>query len=412
MSWGQTLRSAFESIADRRMRSALTVLGILIGIAAVILTVGLGEGAQGRVNSAIASLGTNLLIVSPGSASTGAVRGGLGSSSTLTLADAQALASPTVCPDCAEVAPVTQHSFTLTAGSANWTAPVTGTTPAYLTVRDRQVTAGQSITQNDVTTLARVAVVGTTVAQSLFGTSSPVGKTMQIGGVPFTVIGELNAAGASASANLDNVVIIPITTAQSELLVQTGPYAGSLSLILISARSAAAMSPAYQETDSLLLELHHVTNPQQADFTITPQTSLLSTASTVSKTLTILLAGVAGIALLVGGIGVMNIMLVSVSERVKEIGLRKALGATPGVILRQFLAEATALGLIGGVLGVGLGLAGATGIPHLISGTAISISIPAIVGSVIVAAAIGLVFGVYPASRAARLSPIDALRSE
>lgn len=412
MTWIQTLRSAYESIVERRMRSALTVLGILIGIAAVILTVGLGEGAQGRVNSAIASLGTNLLIVSPGSASTGAVRGGLGTSSTLTLADAQALASPVDCPDCAEVAPVTQHSFTLTAGSANWTAPVTGTTPAYLTVRDRQVTAGRSITQADMTSEAHVAVVGTEVAQNLFGTSSPIGRSMQIGGVPFSVIGELNPAGASANANLDNVVIVPITTAQSQLFAQTGPYAGSLSLILISARSAAAMSSAYQEADSLLLQLHHVTDPQQADFTITPQTSLLSTASTVSRTLTVLLAGVAGIALLVGGIGVMNIMLVSVSERVREIGLRKALGATPGVILRQFLVEATALGLLGGLLGVGLGLAGAFGIPRIVSGTAISVSVPAIAGSVMVAAMIGLVFGVYPASRAARLSPIDALRSE
>ncbi len=410
MSWSQTLRSALESISERRSRSALTVLGILIGIAAVILTVGLGEGAQAKVSSAISSLGTNLLIVTPGSTTTGGVRGGLGSASTLTLADAQVLGNRLDAPSIARVAPVVQRSATLVAGTNNWTAPVVGTTPAYSSVRDRRVVAGQGLTRAEVTTQAHDAVIGSEVAQNLFPGVSPIGQTMVVDGVPFSVVGELNQAGSTASANQDNLALIPISTAES-LFGAAGPYADSLSEILLSARSSSAMSAAYQESDDLLLQLHHITNPTQADFTITPQTALLSTASSVSKTLTVLLVGIAAIALLVGGIGVMNIMLVSVSERVREIGLRKALGATPSVVLRQFLFEASLLGLAGGLAGVVLGLGGALALPHLIS-TSIAISVPAIVGSVGVAAGIGLVFGVYPASRAARLSPIDALRSE
>ncbi len=410
MNWLETIKSAMDSLIERRTRSLLTMLGILIGIAAVILTVGLGEGAQNKVTNAISSLGSNLLIVTPGSVTTGGVRGGLGSSSSLTLADANALGSKVDCPDIAAVAPVVQKGLVLTAGSANWTAPVQGTTPSFLSIRDRQVTSGNAFTQNDVTTHADVAIVGSTVAQNLFGFSSPVGQTMNLAGVPFTIVGELNTAGASASTNQDNLVLIPVTTAE-DLFGSTGPYANSVSTIYISANSSASMGAAYQEANSLLLERHAITNPASADFTITPQTSLLTTATSVSKTLTVLLVGIAAIALLVGGIGVMNIMLVSVTERIREIGLRKALGATPGVILRQFLIEATVLGILGGIFGVAIGVIGAIVLPHFVA-QPIAISSLAIVGSVVVAAGIGLIFGVYPASRAARLSPIDALRSE
>ncbi|MDA8270854.1 MAG: ABC transporter permease [Actinomycetota bacterium] len=410
MNWTQTIKSALDSLIERRTRSLLTMLGILIGIAAVILTVGLGEGAQNKVTNAISSLGTNLLIVTPGSVSTSGVRGGLGSSASLTLADANALNSKVDCPDIAQVSAVLQRGTVLTAGSANWTAPVQGVSPSYLTIRDRQVVSGQAFTQNDVTTHADVALVGSTVAQNLFGLSSPVGQTVDLAGVPFTITGELNTAGASGSTSEDNTVLIPITTAE-DLFGATGPYANSVSNILISAKSASSMGAAYEEANSLLLQRHGITNPAAADFTITPQTSLLSTASSVSKALTVLLVGIAAIALIVGGIGVMNIMLVSVTERIREIGLRKALGATPGVILRQFLIEATALGIMGGIFGVAVGVIGDLVLPHFIS-QPIAISSLAIVGSVVVAAGIGLIFGVYPASRAARLSPIDALRSE
>ncbi len=408
MSLSETLRAALEAIGSHRSRSLLTVLGILIGIAAVIVTVGLGEGAQGRVSSAISALGSNLLIVTPGSTNTGPVRGGLGSASTLTMADAQALSSHIDAPQISAVAPVVQKSEAMKANGQTWSAPVIGSTPTYLSIRDRQVTSGRFITQADVTNGSEVAVLGPTVATELFPGQYPVGQTIVIGKNLFQVIGVLNSAGSSASSNQDDQVIIPITTAQNQLVGTTN---FSVSQILLQATSSSTIGAAYQEANDLLLQLHGITSPAAADFTITPETQLLSTAKNVTKTLTILLAGVAAISLLVGGIGVMNIMLVSVTERIKEIGLRKALGATPSAIMRQFLSEALVLGLVGGIIGVSLGVGLAVALPYLISNP-VAISGPAVAGAVVVAAGIGLVFGVYPASRAAKLAPIDALRSE
>jgi putative ABC transport system permease protein len=405
MKWFDTLRSSIEAITTHRLRSTLTVLGILIGIAAVILTVGLGEGATSSVNSAISSLGSNLLIVTPGSTTTGLVRGGSGSASTLTYQDAIDLDNKVDCPDITAVAPQVSEESTLVAGNENWTTSVYGSTTSWLSVRGRSMAEGSFFTQKDISTDANVVVLGQTTAEEL-GLFSPVGQTVNVNDIPFTVIGVLNSAGSSSSTNEDDMAVIPITTAESEF---TG--SSSVSTIYLEASSQSTMNAADTEATDELLALHGITNPADADFTITSQTQIEDTASSVDKTLTVLLAGIAAISLLVGGIGVMNIMLVSVTERIREIGLRKALGATPAEIRRQFLVEASTLGLAGGIVGAALGIVGAIVIPHFITNQ-IAISVPATVGAIICAIAIGVVFGVYPATRAARLTPMEALRSE
>ena len=410
----ETFRTGLEAVVTHRLRSSLTILGIMIGITAVILTVGLGEGAQQQVSSEITALGSNLLTISPGSTtSSSGIRGGFGSASTLTYADATALDSKTVAPDIAAVAPTTSNSESLVAGTTNWTTSVVGTTPSWLTVRGRTMTEGRFIAGHDLTTRSDVVVLGSTTAEELFGARDAVGQSVTVAGVPMSVIGVLNtvgsSGGSSTTSDQDDQAIVPITTASTQLF--GGTSRNSVSDILVQATSSSTLSAAYQEANTELLSLHAITTPADADYTITPETSLVSTATSVDKTLTVLLGGIAGISLLVGGIGVMNIMLVSVTERIREIGLRKALGATPRVIRRQFLVEASVLGLLGGVLGVGLGLLGAWILPHFISDP-IKISAAATAGAIVVAIGIGVAFGVYPAGRAAKLPPIDALRSE
>jgi putative ABC transport system permease protein len=409
VNWRETLRTGLEAIRSHRLRSVLTMLGILIGIAAVILTVGFGEGASAQIKAQINSLGTNLLIITPGSAtSSGGVNGPLGSATTLTLQDATALASKAAAPDIAVVAPVSMTGATLTAGTANWSTSVMGTTPGWLQVRARAVAEGRFLTAADEKDVADVTVLGPLTASKLFGHSDPIGQTVNVNGLPLEVVGVLTSAGASASAtNEDDEALVPLSTLNQQI---GGASRTSVDTIYAEATSSASLSAAYQEANTLLLNLHG-DSPASPDFTINTQQSLVAAASSVNKTLTILLAGIAAISLLVGGIGVMNIMLVSVTERIREIGLRKALGATPRVIRRQFLVEASLLGLAGGVLGAGVGLAGAVILPHLIS-SAVAISPAAVTGAIAVAMLIGLVFGVYPAGRAARLAPIDALRTE
>jgi putative ABC transport system permease protein len=414
MNFLETFRTGLEAVVTHRLRSTLTVLGIMIGITAVILTVGLGEGAQQQVGSEITALGSNLLTISPGSStSASGIRGGFGSASNLTKFDATALASKTVAPDIDAVAATTTESETLVAGTTNWTTTVVGTDPSWLTVRGRSITEGRFIAAHDVSTRAAVAVLGSTTAEELFGARDPVGQTVTINGLPMSVIGVLNTVGSSGSssttADQDDQAIVPLSTAATELF--GGADQNSVTDILAQATSSSTLSAGDQEVTAELDSLLSVTQTADAPFTVTPDTSLVSTATSVDKTLTVLLGGIAGISLLVGGIGVMNIMLVSVTERIREIGLRKALGATPRAIRRQFLVEASVLGFVGGVLGAGLGLLGAWILPHFISDP-IAISPVATVGAIVVAIGIGVAFGVYPAGRAARLAPIDALRSE
>ena len=408
MSWGQTLHTAWSAVRTHVMRSSLTVLGILIGIAAVILTVGLGLGSQQDVSAQINALGSNLLIVTPGSATTGGIRGGFGSATSLTRADAEALASTTNAPDVAGVAPEKSTSLEIDAGSTNWTTTITGTTSSWLEVRNRTLSAGTFVTDTDDSDRTPVVVLGSDTATELFGTTNVVGQTVTISDIQFEVIGVLATAGSSGEASLDDIAVVPLST-EAETLVG-GSSRASVSRIYIEAAGSGQLSAAYQEAQRTLLNLHGKTTTT-ADFSIASQESLVSTATAVARTLTVLLTGIAAISLLVGGIGVMNIMLVSVTERTREIGLRKALGAPPWAIRRQFLAEASILGLAGGLLGAGLGILAARALPTVVDST-IVVSGVAVAASLVVAVGLGLVFGVYPATRAARLAPIDALRSE
>jgi putative ABC transport system permease protein len=411
VTWRDTIRTATEAVRTHRLRSALTMLGILIGITAVVLTVGLGAGAKAKVQDQINELGTNVLVVSPGSStSTSGTRGGFGSASTLTRQDAAALSSPVTAPDVQTAAPASTTSAALRAGSTNWTTTLTGTTPAWSDVRSRGVSTGRFITADDEANAAPVVVLGPdTVTQLFGGNPNAVGQTVSYNGVSLQVVGVLDSLSSSENASNNDLAVVPLSAYQQRLV--GGANRNSVSSIDVKARSSGRLSAAYQEANALLLNTHRVTNPRNADFSIATQQSILQAATSVDNTLTVMLAGIAVIALLVGGIGVMNIMLVSVAERTREIGVRKAVGARPGVIRRQFLVEASVLGLAGGVLGLLAGLLGAVFIP-LFSDSRVDLSLIAMVGSLAVAIAVGIAFGVYPASRAARLAPIDALRSE
>ncbi len=410
MTWRDTVRTGIDAVRHHRLRSALTMLGILIGIAAVILTVGLGRGAQEEVQDQIDALGTDLLIVSPGSstdADTG-VRGGFGTASTLTVSDAEALASDAA-PDVAAVAPATTSSQELAVGDETWTTDVVGTTAEWLDVRARTVEEGRFLTAEDDIEVAAVVVLGPDTAAELFGAASAaVGQQVTANGVSLEVVGVLAASGSSDDSNEDDQALVPLSTAAQRIV--GGTDRDALSTIYLSATGPDTLSAAYQEASAILLTRHGL-GADEADFTIADQRSLLSTSDDVDRTLTVLLGGIAGIALLVGGIGVMNIMLVSVTERIREIGLRKALGARPALIRRQFLVEASVLGLAGGVLGVVAGVGGAV-VLRRVAETPVVLSLPPAAAAIALATAIALVFGVYPASRAARLAPIDALRSE
>jgi putative ABC transport system permease protein len=415
MSWLETIRTGVNGVRSHRLRSALTVLGILIGIAGVIIAVGLGEGASSQVTSEINSLGSNVLTITPGSStSSSGIREALGSASNLTMADVAALQSPVDAPDVTKVAPITSQTEVLTASSETATTSVQGTTPTWLGVRGRTLAEGRFIDNQDVKDHAAVGVLGATTASELFTRGDPVGQTVDVNGVPVTIVGVLTSTGASSTSSSgtsdpDDTLIIPISTGAERIF--GGTSRNSVSSIAVQARSSGDLTAAYQEADHLLLQLHGITNSSDADFTITSEQSLIAANTSVDHTLTILLGGIAAISLIVGGIGVMNIMLVSVTERIREIGLRKALGATPRVIRRQFLVEASVLGILGGIVGVVGGILGVIYLPGLI-GDPMTTSPTAAVGALAIALAIGVLFGVYPASRAAALAPIDALRNE
>ena len=402
MSLLKTIETGLSSLLGHRLRSVLTTLGILFGVAAVIATVGIGQASSDSVTARITSLGTNLLTISAGSTVSAGVFGGAGSANTLTMSDVQGLQDRQSAPDIAAVAPVSQGRASLVLGSANWSTTVSGSTDGWLVTNTRTMGSGTFLNAHDVATRAQVIILGSTTASNL---GAGVGDIVLVKQIPFQVIGVLAPTGSQGFGNQDDLGVIPITTAQDEL------FGGSVQRILLSATSASTIGSAYLEANQILLQTHHLSDPSQADFTITTQTQVLSTAQAVTQTLTILLASVAAISLLVGGIGVMNIMLVSVTERTSEIGLRKALGATPFDLFRQFVIEAGMLTALGGLLGVATGLAVGYVVPRA-ANIAVHITPLPVLVAVGVAVVVGLVFGVYPALRAARLAPIEALRAQ
>jgi len=404
MSILHTIETGLRSLLGHRLRSVLTTLGIFFGVAAVIATVGIGQASSDSVTARITSLGTNLLTVSPGSTVFGGVFGGGASANSLTMRDVAGLSDRQNAPDISAVAPVSQGRVSLVSTSSNWSTTLSGSTPDWLIANARSMSSGTFITSADVSTSAQVIVLGATTASNL---GAGVGDLITVKQIPFQVIGILASTGSQGFGNQDDLAVVPLTTAQDELIGGVG----TVQRILLSATSSANLGTAYAEANQILLQTHGITNPSQADFTITSQTQVLSTAQAVTQTLTILLASVAAISLLVGGIGVMNIMLVSVTERTSEIGLRKALGATPGDLFRQFVIEAGALTAVGGLLGVATGLAAGYIVPRT-ANIAVTITPAPIAIAVAVAVVVGLVFGVYPALRAARLAPIEALRAQ
>jgi putative ABC transport system permease protein len=399
----RTFQTGLRGIAAHRLRSILTTLGILFGVAAVIATVGIGQASTDSVNSRIASLGTNELTITGGSSVSAGVQGGAGSAATLTMTDVTGLQDQVGAPDILAVAPENQSSSTIVNGSLNSTSTVQGSTAGWLTANSRTLSDGTFFTSANVTKHSLVVVLGATTASNLGAT---VGSQVDIANTPLTVIGILTSTGSSGFTNQDDLAVIPISTDQDLLTGQ-----GKVQRIVIASTSTATIGSAYNEADQLLLQTHHITNPASADFTIVSQSSFLSTAQSVTTTLTLLLASIAAISLLVGGIGVMNIMLVTVTERTGEIGLRKALGATPRDIRRQFLIEASTLSVVGGMMGVITAFIVGIVVPRV---TTIGVDIrPApVIVAVAVAAGVGLIFGVYPATRAAKLTPITALRSQ
>ena len=404
MSLLHTVETGLRSLLGHRLRSVLTTLGILFGVAAVIATVGIGQASSDSVTARITSLGTNLLTISGGSTVSGGVFGGSGSANTLTMADVTGLQDRQSAPDIEAVAPVSQGRASLVSAVGNWSTTVSGSTADWLITNTRTVSSGTFLSANDSKTRAQVIVLGPTTASNL---GVGVGDLVMVKQIPFEVIGILAATGSQGFGNQDDLAVVPITTAQDELFGGSG----GVQRILLSATGPSTIGSAYLEADQILLQTHHITNPSQSDFTITSQTQVLSTAQAVTQTLTILLASVAAISLLVGGIGVMNIMLVSVTERTSEIGLRKALGATPGDLFRQFVIEAGVLTAVGGLLGVATGFAVGYVVPRA-ANIAVTITPVPVLSAVGVAVAVGVIFGVYPALRAARLAPIEALRAQ
>ena len=409
MSVLEVIRVALRALWRNRLRSLLTALGVVIGVAAVIAMVAIGEGAKARVEEAFSTMGSNLLIIMPGTTTSGGAQGGHGSMPTLTWDDLKAI--QTEVPSVRAAAPLLRMNTQVLSEDQNWTTTVGGTTLDYFSIRAWRMAKGSGLTQSDIDGGAKLAVVGQTVVDKLFGPSAdPVGQTIRIRNVPFTVVGVLVKKGQSPMGmDYDDSVFVPFTTFSAKLQGGLSKYLNGM--IFVGATSAEATVKAQQQISNLLRDRHGIPPGGDDDFFIRNLTEMASAQQQGTNTLTTLLASIAAVSLLVGGIGIMNIMLVSVTERTREIGLRMAVGARPRDVLLQFLVEALGLSIAGGVLGVGIGLFAAQklaaqfGWPLLIRADIIMLSVG-------MSALVGVVFGLYPARRASRLDPIEALRFE
>jgi len=405
MDFLDIIEIALLSLSRNKMRSFLTMLGIIIGVGAVIAMMAVGNGAQQSIKDQIASLGTNVILVFPGSTNQQGVRTGFGSAVTLTDEDIQAI--KTQCPAVALVTPSLRTGAQTVYQELNWRTSIMGVNPEYFAIRSWSLSYGQYFTDADVRSATKVCVVGQTIVENLFKGTDPVGQIIRIKKIPFKIVGVLELKGQSAQGfDQDDIIVAPATTVQKKLMGVT--YFGS---ILASAQSEKTMNEALEQITAVLRVKHKLQPWEENDFTVRSQTEIANAAQSTSQVLTILLASIASISLIVGGIGIMNIMLVSVTERTKEIGIRMSVGATAKNILSQFLIEAIVLSLVGGVIGIFIGVF-ASRLISIFAGWTTMVSPESVALSFLFAAAVGVFFGFYPARKAARLNPIDALRYE
>jgi putative ABC transport system permease protein len=403
-------RIALRALQVNRTRSALTMLGIIIGVAAVIAMVGVGAGATERIQAQIQSIGSNLIIVLPGSISSNGVRLGSGGVATLTTDDAKAIADE--CSSVAVTAPTVRGGAQVVYGSNNWATVIQGVTPDYMTLRDYTMMSGQFFTTQDVDAFAKLAVLGETVAQNLFGDNDPTGQVIIIKNVPFTVAGVLTPKGQSPTGqDQDDVILLPISTATQKVLGVNKANAKAVGSVMVQAVNPQAIDQAIQEMDALLRERHRILPGLDDDFSVRNLTEVFAAQESSAQVMAVLLGAIASVSLIVGGIGIMNIMLVSVTERTREIGLRLAVGAKRRDILSQFLVEAVTLSLAGGIIGILVGVATSFSISYFAQWST-DIGVLAVAVSFLFSALVGVFFGYYPARTAAFLNPIEALRYE
>ncbi len=400
------LSEAWHAMSANRLRTFLTMLGMVIGVGAVILMMAIGEGAQQSIKRSIDSMGSNLFVILSGSSSTSGSRSGSGNSSALNINDANAVGD---LEDIAAIAPISTGNAQIIFSGNNWNTSIIGTSPTYFSIRGWNVDSGELFSDADIRSANRVALIGKTVAENLFGDDiDPIGKTIRIKKSPFTILGVLESKGQSFDGrDQDDTIIVPITTAQRKLFGKQIP--GSVRMIMAQAKSEKYMGVAEDAINDLIRQRHNIRENAESDFSVRNLTAMAKTASDTAKTMSMLLGAIASISLLVGGIGIMNIMLVSVTERTREIGIRMAIGAREKDILLQFLLEACVISIVGCVIGVALGLGGALLVKKMV-GAEILISMQSIVLAFSVAASVGVFFGYYPASKAAKLHPIEALR--